>query len=782
MENTIQQIIDKLLYYMKDEAYKPLTVQELESAFGIEDSSDFKDFVKALVMMEEKGLVVRTRSNRYGLPEKMNLIRGKLTGHAKGFAFVIPDEPGMDDIFIPPNETNNAMHGDIVLARVSSETSGQRREGTIVRVLERGITQIVGTYTESKNFGFVLPDDKKFTSDIFIPKAASLGAVEGHKVVVKLTTYPEGRKSAEGEVVQILGHKNDPGVDILSVIHKHGLPMEFPDEVLEQATNTPETIDPNDLANRRDLRDQIIVTIDGADAKDLDDAVTVTKLENGNYKLGVHIADVTHYVREDSPIDREAEERGTSIYLVDRVIPMIPHRLSNGICSLNPKVDRLTLSCEMEIAPSGEVVSHEIFQSVIKTTERMTYSDVNKILEDQDEELMKRYEPLVPMFQLMEELAQILRNKRMKRGAIDFDFKEAKVLVDEEGKPSDVVIRERSVAERLIEEFMLAANETVAEHFHWMEVPFIYRIHEDPKEDKLRRFFEFIINFGYIVRGTANSVHPRALQEIIEEVQGKPEEMVVSTVMLRSMQQAKYDPESLGHFGLSTEFYTHFTSPIRRYPDLIVHRLIRTYLIEGKLDQATREKWNAQLPDIAEHSSNMERRAVEAERETDELKKAEYMEDKIGVEYDGMISSVTNFGMFVELPNTIEGLIHVSYMTDDYYRYDERHLAMIGERTGNVFRIGDEITVRVVKVNKEERSIDFEIVGMKGTRREETRDKPKIFRTGSSERKPRKGKSEQGGRNSSRTGSGASDGKKKPKKSRKYYENAPKAKRKNKKR
>ncbi|WP_313802067.1 ribonuclease R [Cytobacillus sp.] len=782
MENNIQKIIDKLLYYMKDEAYKPLTVQEMESAFGIEDSSDFKDFVKALVMMEEKGLVVRTRSNRYGLPEKMNLIRGKLTGHAKGFAFVIPDEPGMDDIFIPPNETNNAMHGDIVLARVSSETSGQRREGTIVRVLERGITQIVGTYTESKNFGFVLPDDKKFTSDIFIPKSASLGAVEGHKVVVKLTTYPEGRKSAEGEVVQILGHKNDPGVDILSVIHKHSLPMEFPDEVLEQATNTSETIDPSELANRRDLRDQTIVTIDGADAKDLDDAVTVTKLENGNYKLGVHIADVTHYVREDSAIDREAADRATSIYLVDRVIPMIPHRLSNGICSLNPKVDRLTLSCEMEIAPGGEVVSHEIFQSVIKTTERMTYSDVNKILEDQDEELMQRYEPLVPMFQLMEELAQILRSKRMKRGAIDFDFKEAKVIVDEEGKPNDVVIRERSVAERLIEEFMLAANETVAEHFHWMEVPFIYRIHEDPKEDKLRRFFEFIINFGYIVRGTANSVHPRALQEIIEEVQGKPEEMVVSTVMLRSMQQAKYDPESLGHFGLSTEFYTHFTSPIRRYPDLIVHRLIRTYLIEGKLDQATREKWNAQLPDIAEHSSNMERRAVEAERETDELKKAEYMEDKIGVEYDGIISSVTNFGMFVELPNTIEGLIHVSYMTDDYYRYDERHLAMIGERTGNVFRIGDEITVRVVKVNKEERSIDFEIVGMKGTRRLETKEKPKIFRTGSSERKPRKGKSDQAAGSRNRTGTGSSDGKKKPKKSRKYYENAPIAKRKNKKR
>lgn len=777
MEENIQGHIDRLLHYMKDEAYKPLTVQELEQAFGIEDSATFKEFVKALVVMEEKGLVVRTRSNRYGLPDKMNLIRGKLTGHAKGFAFVIPDEPGMDDIFIPPNETNNAMHGDIVLARVSSTTSGQRREGTIVRIIERGVQQVVGTYTESRHFGFVIPDDKKFASDIFIPKEANAGAIEGHKVVVKLTSYPDGRKSAEGEIVSILGHKNDPGVDILSVIHKHGLPMEFPAEVLQQANDTPDEIDESEIANRRDLRDEVIVTIDGADAKDLDDAVTVTRLNNGNYKLGVHIADVSYYVEEGSPIDLEAEERATSVYLVDRVIPMIPHRLSNGICSLNPKVNRLTLSCTMEISPNGEVVDHEIFQSVIKTTERMTYHDVNLILVDKDEEVRKRYESLVPMFEMMEELAAILRNKRMTRGAIDFDFKESKVLVDENGHPSDVVVRERSVAERLIEEFMLVANETVAEHFHWMEIPFIYRIHEDPKEDKLRRFFEFITNFGYIVKGTANSVHPRALQEIIEEVQGKPEEMVVSTVMLRSMQKAKYYEESLGHYGLSTDYYTHFTSPIRRYPDTIVHRLIRTYLIEGKVDQATREKWGAQLPEIAKHSSDMERRAVEAERETDELKKAEYMEDKIGVEYDGIISSVTNFGMFVELPNTIEGLVHVSYLTDDYYRYDERHYAMIGERTGNVFRIGDEITVRVVKVNKDERSIDFEIVGMKGTRRERT-ETPKVFKTGSSERKPRQGKAQ----DSSGKAQARGEGPKKKGKKRKFFENAPKAKRKPKKR
>jgi ribonuclease R len=790
MEGNIQKHVDKLLQYMKDEAYKPLTVQELEAAFGIEDSADFKEFVKALVQMEEKGLVVRTRANRYGLPQKMNLIRGKLIGHAKGFAFVVPDEPGMDDIFIPPNETNTAMHGDTVLVRISSENSGQRREGSIIRIIERGIQQIVGTYVESKSFGFVIPDDKKFASDIFIPKAASKGAVEGHKVVVKLTSYPEGRKSAEGEVITILGHKNDPGVDILSVIHKHGLPMEFPDEVLQQAIDVPDTIDESELANRRDLRGETIVTIDGADAKDLDDAVTVTKLENGNFKLGVHIADVSYYVKEGTPIDVEAADRATSVYLVDRVIPMIPHRLSNGICSLNPKVDRLTLSCDMEISADGTVVSHEIFQSVIKTTERMTYHDVNLILVEKDEAVRSRYEPLVPMFELMEELASILRTKRMTRGAIDFDFKESKVLVDEEGKPSDVVLRERSVAERLIEEFMLAANETVAEHFHWMEVPFIYRIHEDPKEDKLRKFFEFITNFGYIVRGSANEVHPRALQAIIEEVQGKPEEMVVSTVMLRSMQQAKYFPESLGHFGLSTQFYTHFTSPIRRYPDTIVHRLIRTYIVEGKLDEATRAKWDAQLPEIAQHSSKMERRAVDAERETDELKKAEYMEDKIGVEYDGIISSVTNFGMFVELPNTIEGLVHVSYMTDDYYRFDERHYAMIGERTGNVFRIGDEITVRVVSVNKDERSIDFEIVGMKGTRRREVPDRPKIIKTGSNTSKPRRGKDR--GRGDSASGGGQGGGKGasgrksetagggtdgqgggKSKKKRKFYDNVP---------
>ncbi len=786
MEEEIRHYFDKLLRFMKEESYKPMTVQELEEVLGIEESSDFKSFVKALVKLEEQGLVVRTRSNRYGMPEKMSLIRGKLSAHAKGFAFVTPEEPGMDDIFIPPNETKNSMHGDIVLVRVSSQSSGSRREGSVEKILERGLKEVVGTYVESKHFGFVIPDDKKIANDIFIPKAASKGAVEGHKVVVKLTAYPEGRASAEGEVIEILGHKNDPGVDILSIIHSNGLPLEFPEDVLKQAEKTPETISPEDLKDRVDLRDEVIVTIDGADAKDLDDAVTVTELENGNYKLGVHIADVSSYVTEGSPIDREAYDRGTSVYLVDRVIPMIPHRLSNGICSLNPRVDRLTLSCNMEIDAAGTVVKHEIFQSVIKTTERMTYSDVNKILVDQDEELRGKYEPLVPMFERMEKLAAILREKRMRRGAIDFDFKESKVIVNEDGEPVDVVLRERSVAEKLIEEFMLVANETVAEHFHWMEVPFIYRIHEDPKEEKLQRFFEFITNFGYVVKGKANSIHPRALQEIIEAVEGKPEEMVISTVMLRSMQQAKYDPASLGHFGLSTEFYTHFTSPIRRYPDLIVHRLIRTYLIEKKLDTATKEKWNELLPEIADHTSKRERRAVDAERATDDLKKTEYMLDKVGEEYDGIISSVTNFGMFVELPNTIEGLVHVSAMNDDYYRFDERHLAMIGERTAKVFRIGDEITVKVINVDKDERAIDFEIAGMKNNRSRDTSEK-RVFKAGSRDRKrggtqgkapsgsDKRGGKKRGTDDKPKTG-------KKPKKTKKFFENAPKAKRKKKKR
>lgn len=732
-----EQLAERLLEFMQEEAYKPLTVDELVEAFKMEDAEQFKLLIKTLNHLEHEGYIVRTRTNRYGIPEKMNLIRGKISGHARGFAFLLPDEQGINDVFIPGNELHSAMHGDIVLVRLSPTSKGNRPEGTVIRIIERGVKEVVGTFMDSKHFGFVVADDKRIPNDIFIPKGNTLGAVDGHKVVVKITKYPEGRMSAEGEVVEILGHKNDPGIDILSVIYKYGLPQAFPEDVLEHANSIPEEVAEADMLGRRDLRHETIVTIDGADAKDLDDAVCVRRLENGNYHLGVHIADVSHYVTENSPIDVEAYERGTSVYLVDRVIPMIPHRLSNGICSLNPKVSRLAISCEMEINAKGEVVRHEIFPSVIQTTERMTYHDVRLIVEDEDDDVKEKYRELVPMFLQMKELALLLRSKRMNRGAIDFDFKEAKVLVDEEGNPLDIVLRDRTIAEQIIEEFMLAANETIAEHFHWLKVPFLYRIHEDPKVEKLEHFFEFITNFGYVVRGTANTVHPRALQQLLDEVKDTPEETVISTVLLRSMQQAKYDPNCLGHFGLSTDFYTHFTSPIRRYPDLIVHRLIRTYLFEGKMDEQSQQHFSEQLDDIARQTSERERRAVDAEREVDDMKKAEFMEDKIGQEFDGIISSVTNFGMFVELPNTVEGLVHVSYLTDDYYHFDERHLAMIGSRTGNVFRIGDEIQVRVVQVNKEEHSVDFEIVGMKGAKKRPRQDRPKVIEGGKRKERPR---------------------------------------------
>ncbi|SFA89749.1 RNAse R [Lentibacillus halodurans] len=711
MDETMQE---KLREYFNEHNDKPLAVGELEEALGLQDAVEFKELVKALNALEEAGELVRTRKNRFGLPEKMNLIRGRIQMHAKGFAFLIPDDDSQSDVYIHHSDLASAMNNDKVMVRIEKRNDdGNRPEGTVIRILERATHQVVGTFEDNKSFGFVVADDKRIPNDIFIPKSMTGGAVSGHKVIAHITKFPEGRMSAEGEIVHILGHKNDPGIDIISIIHKHGIKIDFPEEVLEQAANTPDAIDPAEIENRRDLRDEQIVTIDGADAKDLDDAVSVKKLDNGNYKLGVYIADVSYYVEENSPIDQEAIERATSVYLVDRVIPMIPHRLSNGICSLNPQVDRLTLGCEMEMSAKGEVVNHEIFQSVIRTDERMTYHDVNKILVDRDEAVRERYKPLVPMFEDMETLAAILRDKRMDRGAIDFDFKEAEVLVDESGKPEDVILRERSVAERLIEEFMLAANETVAEHFHWMDVPFIHRIHQDPDESKLQHFFEFIAGLGYVVKGTANEIHPQALQKLIEEVKGKPEEMIVSKLMLRSMQQAKYDPQSIGHFGLATEFYTHFTSPIRRYPDLTVHRLIRTYLIDKQMDAKTISHWKERMPDIARHSSEMERTAVDAERETDDLKKAEFMQDKIGEKYTGVISSITNFGLFVELENTIEGLVHVSYLTDDYYHYDDRNHAMIGKRTGNMYRIGEEVDVRVVKVNIDERVVDFELVTTK---------------------------------------------------------------------
>ncbi|QUW23321.1 ribonuclease R [Sporosarcina sp. Marseille-Q4063] len=727
MDNYEQELRQRILSLMKEETYKPLTVQEIQELLGFEQAAEFKELVKMLVQLEQSGHLIRSRTNRYGVPERMNHVRGKFIGHAKGFGFVAPDADGMDDIFIPPHEVNGAMNGDIVLVRVSGDSSGDRREGTITRIAERKTTKVVGTYQDNKGFGFVVPDDKKLPMDLFIPKGSSLDAVEGHKVIAEITEWPDDSKSATGMITQILGHRNDPGVDILSIIYKHGIAIDFPEDVLNHANKISDTVEEEDLFKRRDLREDMAITIDGADAKDLDDAIAVVKNEDGTYTLSVHISDVSYYVTENSPMDEEAYERGTSVYLTDRVIPMLPHKLSNGICSLNPGVDRLTLSCVMKIDRNGKVVEHEIFESVINSKERMTYSDVYKIIEEKDEELVEKYAHIVPMLNDMADLAKILKTKRIDRGAIDFDFRESKILVDEEGWPTDVVIVERTVSEKLIEEFMLAANETIAEHFHWLQVPFIYRIHENPKAEKLQKFFEFLTNFGVVVKGTGNDVHPRALQEIVESIQGMPEETVISTMLLRSMQQAKYFEESLGHFGLSTDFYTHFTAPIRRYPDLIVHRLIRTYLIEKDVSAKTIEHWNAVLTEIAEHTSERERRAVDAERDTESLKQAQFMLDKIGEEFEGVVSSVTNFGLFVELENTIEGLVHVSYMTDDYYRFDDRQMMMIGEHTGKQFRIGAEVTVRVVAVKPEESAIDFELVGMKQTFHRTRRESPKVI-------------------------------------------------------
>ncbi|SFS96664.1 ribonuclease R [Paenibacillus sp. 453mf] len=759
---TEQQLLD----FMLETAYKPMTYQELEQHFGIEDAAEFKAFLKLLNQLEDEGRIVLTRTNRYGVPGRMQMVKGRLQAHAKGFAFLIPEDREHPDVYIHANDLKSAMNGDTVLVRVTSKgPEGGRLEGEVIRIVKRAVVQVVGVFQSQEVYGFVIPDDKRINRDIFIPRTSFNNAVDGQKVVVNIVSYPEGRAAAEGEIIEILGHKDDPGIDILSVIRKHQLPEAFPEEVIEEAEQAPDSITEDEIIKqgRRDLRGLNIVTIDGEDAKDLDDAVNVERLPNGNYRLGVHIADVGYYVRENSKLDQEAYNRGCSVYLVDRVIPMLPHRLSNGICSLNPQVDRLTMSCVMEFNEQMKVVNHEVFTSVIKTKERMTYKNVYKILEEEDPELIERYSELVDDFKLMKEIAMKLREMRMRRGAVDFDFEESKILVDEEGKPVDIVKRERTVAEQIIEEFMLAANETVAEHFHWLKVPFIYRVHEDPDQEKLQNFLGFAANFGFHVKGRGNSIHPRALQSLLEEIQGTKEQTVISTMMLRSMKQAKYDSEMSGHFGLAAEFYSHFTSPIRRYPDLVIHRVMREVFENGGALPENRQEYLAsRMPDIAQQSSERERVAVEAERDTEKMKKAQYMLDKVGEEFDGMISSVTSFGMFIELENTVEGLIRLSMLTDDYYHFDDQHMILVGERTSKIFRIGDEVKIRVARVNMDEYTIDFEMVDMK-PRQERG---PGAGFGGASRREGREGRGgrdsrggNQGGRDSRGKGGGGNRGK-----------------------
>ncbi|MBS6500445.1 MAG: ribonuclease R [Clostridium sp.] len=697
-----------LLSFMREEAYRPMDIQELVAVFDI-NPDEYKSFKKVLKSMEREGLIVRTKKDKFGVPERLGLITGKLQVHQKGFGFLLPEAEGEKDVFIPSSSMNGAMNGDKVLVQITREDlNGKKREGEVREVLERSNSKIIGVYEDSRNFGFVVPEDTRLNQDIFISKKDRNGAKDGDVVICEIVKWADKRRSPEGIVKEVLGRKGDKGLDILTIIKKYGLPEEFSEKVLNYAENIEEEIDSKEYARRKDLRNLRMVTIDGEDAKDLDDAVSIERLDNGKFRLGVHIADVSHYVREKNPLDKEALKRGTSVYLIDRVIPMLPKKLSNGICSLNPKVDRLALSCFMVIDKNGKVIQHEIEESVIKTSERMTYTDVTKILENNDEELIKRYDYLVDDFKAMEELCNILREKRIKRGAIDFNFEESKIILNDLGKPIDIKPYDRAIANRIIEEFMLVCNETIAEHMFWTNLPFVYRIHEEPDEEKLEKFKEFVYNLGYIVRW-GQEAHPRALQDILEKVKGKKEETVVSTLLLRSMMQAKYSPECVGHFGLAAKYYCHFTSPIRRYPDLQIHRIIKEQL-NGKID----EKRAGRLTNIVEiaskQSSEMERLAQEAEREVDDLKKAEYMQERIGEEFTAIISSVTSFGLFAELPNTIEGLIHITALDDDYYIYDEAHLCLIGERTKKVYRLGDEIKVKCTRVDIDNREVYFDLI------------------------------------------------------------------------
>ena len=735
----------KMIYdFMCDNMYVPMKIKELAIVLGVRKEQR-PELEAILADLMAEGKIECSKRGKYSKSE-IKKMTGIFTAHPKGFGFVSV-EGETEDIFIPESQTNGAMHMDTVEITVSPVTTGRRREGTVVKILERGMKQVVCTYEQSKTFGFAVPDNPKFGSDIFIPQERSKGAVSGHKVVVEVTSYGKKDKKPEGKVIEILGHINDPGVDILSLVRAYGLPVEFDEKVLKQVENVAKPVSEADMAGRMDLRDWQMVTIDGEDAKDLDDAVSVT-MDGDNYILGVHIADVSNYVQEHSALDVEALKRGTSVYLVDRVIPMLPHALSNGICSLNQGENRLALSCIMTINPKGEIIDHTIAETVICVDRRMSYTQVKNILEayhsmnakdslareadvktddangepegaedvnvrKQQEALLGEYEPLVPMFVRMETLAGILRKKRMKRGSIDFDFPETKVILDAEGNPIDIRPYDRNVATKIIEDFMLAANETVASDFYWRELPFVYRTHENPDTEKIQKLSTFINNFGYSLHIGADEVHPKELQKLLQKIEGTQEEALISRLTLRSMKQARYTTENTGHFGLAADCYCHFTSPIRRYPDLQIHRIIKESL-RGRLNEKRIDHYEHILPEVAKHSSEMERRADEAERETIKLKKVQYMEQHIGESFEGVISGVTEWGFFVELDNTVEGLVRVTELTDDFYQYYEDTYELVGEATNRRFKLGQKVRVRVEHCDRIMRTIDFVLAGEEG--------------------------------------------------------------------
>lgn len=697
---------ERILAYMESEGYVPIKRRDMRAMLSVpqEDREKFENLINELIA---EGRVFETKKGKLASPKDLQMATGTFIGHARGFGFVTPDAGG-EDIFIPASETMGAMQKDRVLYKMLHKAEkGKKADGVIVRILERGQQRIVGTFEAgSKGYGFVVADDKKIAKDIFISRENTKGAVTGHKVVVEITDYGEDRRNPEGKVIEILGHINDPGVDILSVIRRYELAVEFPEEVYAEIEHLGTEVAEADKKGREDLRDLLTITIDGADAKDLDDAVSLKRLGNGNFELGVHIADVSHYVRENTALDKEAYARGTSVYLVDRVIPMLPHKLSNGICSLNPHVDRLALSCLMEVNGRGEVVSHRILESVINSDYRMTYTAVREILEDGTPALLEQYAEILPMLEDMEELRQILGEKRRKRGSVNFDLPESKIILDENGKPIDIKPYEKSIATNMIEEFMLVCNETIAENSFWQEMPFMYRSHQEPDEDKLEKMEQFLRGFGYYLRKKDGEIHPRELQKVLQKAEETDEERIITRMVLRSMMQARYTAENGGHFGLAAKYYCHFTSPIRRYPDLEIHRMIKK-MLHGELDEKASVYYRRKMPDWAKHCSKQERVAEDAERDTDALKKVEFMEDKVGQIYEGIISGVTNWGIYVELPNTIEGMVALSQMDDDYYEFDEKKMLVFGKRTKKSYRLGDKVVVSVAKVDRMMGTIDF---------------------------------------------------------------------------
>ena len=697
---------ERILAYMESEGYVPIKRRDMRAMLSVpqEDREKFENLINELIA---EGRVFETKKGKLASPKDLQMATGTFIGHARGFGFVTPDAGG-EDIFIPASETMGAMQKDRVLYKVLHKAEkGKKADGVIVRILERGQQRIVGTFEAgSKGYGFVVADDKKIAKDIFISRENTKGAVTGHKVVVEITDYGEDRRNPEGKVIEILGHINDPGVDILSVIRRYELAVEFPEEVYAEIEHLGTEVAEADKKGREDLRDLLTITIDGADAKDLDDAVSLKRLGNGNFELGVHIADVSHYVRENTALDKEAYARGTSVYLVDRVIPMLPHKLSNGICSLNPHVDRLALSCLMEVNGRGEVVSHRILESIINSDYRMTYTAVREILEDGTPALLEQYAEILPMLEDMEELRQILGEKRRKRGSVNFDLPESKIILDENGKPIDIKPYEKSIATNMIEEFMLVCNETIAENSFWQEMPFMYRSHQEPDEDKLEKMEQFLRGFGYYLRKKDGEIHPRELQKVLQKAEETDEERIITRMVLRSMMKARYTAENGGHFGLAAKYYCHFTSPIRRYPDLEIHRMIKK-MLHGELDEKASAYYRRKMPDWAKHCSKQERVAEDAERDTDALKKVEFMEDKVGQIYEGIISGVTNWGIYVELPNTIEGMVALSQMDDDYYEFDEKKMLVFGKRTKKSYRLGDKVVVSVAKVDRMMGTIDF---------------------------------------------------------------------------